>query len=142
MANKRKLDRLSGYVIGIDDVLSYGGTFFRLAGEREGLWHRLARPADLRAHNCLRDRYGRMITTVAGRPDWGFPHLFGASETRMVRLIDGPLHTALAAGLREPAVEQVWDTIYSTSEGHWVAKYVLIPGTHTARFHSEESFEF
>lgn len=71
---------------------------YKFKEEREGLWHKIARPFDHYAIDRLRACYGGSDVIVRGYPDWWcdppdtwrcFVH-----EDRLLVLQDGPLDTA------------------------------------------------
>ena len=60
------------YFIGNPEDFVPSGCYFRLVGEREDVWRRMARPADYVAKRCLHRDYGRYVAEVMRRPQWTF----------------------------------------------------------------------
>lgn len=80
------------YFIGQPDQFVPHSCYFRLIGERDDVWRKLARPADYVARRYLYSTYGRNVAEVMRRPHWVFDNDPRDDPPDMdARLVDGLL---------------------------------------------------
>lgn len=79
------------FYIGHEDEFVPSGCYYRLAGEREEVWRRLARPADSIARRCMYREFGQHVTEVMRRPAWVFDNEPEDPVDMDARLVDGLL---------------------------------------------------
>lgn len=80
------------YFIGQPEQFVPTSCYFRLVGEREGVWRQMARPADYVARRYLYSNYGRNVAEVMRRPCWIFDNDPSDDPPDIdARLVDGLL---------------------------------------------------